>query len=110
MTISNQPNIILSNDDIQKLSELFNKSNFIMIKNAYDAISYVEAWDFLQKRNIEESFSMCDDPILYKIMNAMVELGYTRHSNTTFCLVMRRMEYLAIHGKEKFISFFEKSI
>jgi hypothetical protein len=49
-----------------------------------------------------ESFMWSDDPRVDIINAKMVELGYNGHSGASFGYTMRRMQYLARNGEEKF--------
>ncbi len=79
-----------------------------MLKNAYDAVNYVEAWDWLKTFN-EESFMLSQNPLIWKITEAMEKLGYTGHSGYSFGYTMRAMEFLAKHGKDNFLIHYAKS-
>jgi hypothetical protein len=68
--------------------------------NAWQAITLTENWEFM-KTDIE-SFMWSDDPRVDIISAKMVELGYNGHSGASFGYTMRRMQYLAKNGEEKF--------
>ena len=71
-----------------------------MFVNAWQAITLTENWEFM-KTDIE-SFMWSDDPRVDIISAKMVELGYNGHSGASFGYTMRRMQYLAKNGEEKF--------
>jgi hypothetical protein len=71
-----------------------------MFTNAWQAITLTENWEFM-KTDIE-SFMWSDDPRVDIINAKMVELGYNGHSGASFGYTMRRMQYLAKNGEEKF--------
>jgi hypothetical protein len=71
-----------------------------MLSNAWQAITLTENWDFM-KSDIE-SFMWSEDPRVNIISAKMVELGYNGHSGTSFGYTMRRMQYIAQNGEQKF--------
>lgn len=71
-----------------------------MFVNAWQAITLTENWEFM-KTDIE-SFMWSDDLRVDIISAKMVELGYNGHSGSSFGYTMRRMQYIAINGEEKF--------
>ncbi len=71
-----------------------------MLSNAWQAITLTENWDFM-KSNIE-SFMWSEDPRVNIISSKMVELGYNGHSGASFGYTMRRMQYIAQNGEQKF--------
>lgn len=71
-----------------------------MFVNAWQAITLTENWEFM-KTDIE-SFMWSDDIRVDIISAKMVELGYNGHSGSSFGYTMRRMQYIAINGEEKF--------
>ncbi len=94
--------ITLTKGDFEKLNGVMSNSNYVMIKNAYDAISQVEGWNFLKDFD-EESFSMCTDPMMTTIYRKMEELGYVYHSASSFYCVLRNMESLAKYGNKYYM-------
>ena len=79
-----------------------------MIENAYQAITVTEGWDFMKTFNDNQNgFMFSNNPMTGKIMSKMEELGYSGHSGGSFGWTMRNMEFLAKHGKDKFLSKFE---
>lgn len=71
-----------------------------MLSNAWQAITLTENWDFM-KSDIE-SFMWSEDPRVNIISAKMVELGYDGHSGASFGYTMRRMQYIAQNGEQKF--------
>jgi hypothetical protein len=71
-----------------------------MLINAWQAITMTENWNFV-KQPIE-SFSWSNDPRINIISNKMVELGYDRHSGSSFGYTMRAMQYIAQNGEDKY--------
>ena len=81
-------------------SFITNTSNRDMLVNAYDAITKANAWDFVKKDC--NSFMFSSDPIIWKITEAMNELGYYGHSGASFGIVLREMQYIAQHGIDNY--------
>ncbi len=79
-----------------------------MLKNAYDAVNYVEAWSWLKSFN-DESFMTSQSPMIWKITEAMEKHGYTGHSGFSFGFTMRAMEFLAKHGRNNFLAQYSTS-
>jgi hypothetical protein len=73
----------------------------IMLKNAHQAISLTESWDFMRTFN-EQSFMFSNNPAVSTIMKKMSQLGYDGHSGCSFGWTMRQMEFLAKNGKQAF--------
>lgn len=76
------------------------KSEILILTNAYNAISLTETWDFVSSDI--ESFMLSNDDRIDKISSMMVQLGYTGHSGCSFGLTMRSMQYIGKHGLDKF--------
>ena len=76
-----------------------------MLKNAHQAITMAEAWQFMRTFN-DQSFMFSSNPIVSDIMKKMSELGYDGHSGSSFGWTMRQMEFLAINGKEVYLQKF----
>ncbi len=91
---------IVTEEDFNSIT---NEHARIMLKNAYDAVNSIEAWDWLKSFN-EESFMLSRNPMVGKIYGEMERLGYTGHSGCSFSLTLRAMECLAKHGKHEFIA------
>jgi len=77
-----------------------NSSNKLMLVNAYDAITKADAWNFIKKDC--NSFMFCNEPIIWKITQAMSDLGYNGHSGASFGLVLREMQFIAQNGIESY--------
>ena len=82
---------------------IYDSNNRIMLKNAYQAITIAEAWDWMKNFH-GESFMFSKDAMIDKISKNMVALGYDGHSGGSYGWTMRWMEYLAKNGKEAFLS------
>ena len=76
-----------------------------MLKNAHQAITAAEAWDFMRTFS-DQSFMFSSSPIVSDIMKKMSELGYDGHSGCSFGWTMRQMEFLAKNGKEVYLQKF----
>ena len=82
---------------------IYDKNHRMMLKNAYQAITNAEAWDWM--KNFQgESFMFSNDAMIGKISRNMVTLGYDGHSGSSYGWTMRCMEYLAKNGKDAFLS------
>ncbi len=82
---------------------IYDKNNRIMLKNAYQAITNAEAWDWM--KNFQgESFMFSNDAMIGKISRNMVTLGYDGHSGGSYGWTMRCMEHLAKNGKDAFLT------
>ena len=82
---------------------IYDSNNRMMLKNAHQAITLAEGWDWM--RNFKgESFMFSNDAMIGKISKNMVELGYDGHSGSSYGWTMRWMEYLAKNGKDAFLS------
>ena len=71
-----------------------------MLKNAWQAISLTENWQFMAKP--VESYMTSQDERTKQIYKKMEQLGYYGHSGGSFGLVMREMQFIAKHGEKKF--------
>lgn len=82
---------------------IYDKNNRMMLKNAYQAITNAEAWDWM--KNFQgESFMFSNDEMISKISRNMVTLGYDGHSGSSYGWTMRCMEHLAKNGKDAFLT------
>ena len=81
---------------------IYDSNNRIMLKNAYQAITIAEAWDWMKNFH-GESFMFSKDAMIDKISKNMVALGYDGHSGGSYGWTMRCMEHLAKNGKEAFL-------
>jgi hypothetical protein len=82
------------------MSYIEDRSDVIMLENAWKAITLTENWDFVSQPI--GSFSMSNDKRINIISNKMVELGYDGHSGCSFGCTMRNMQYLVQNGEENF--------
>jgi len=82
---------------------IYDNNNRMMLKNAHQAITNAEAWDWMRNFN-EQSFMFSNDAMIGKISKNMVSLGYDNHSGSSYGWTMRCMEYLAKNGKDAFLS------
>ena len=81
---------------------IYDSNNRIMLKNAHQAITNAEAWDWI--KNFQgQSFMFSNDAMIDKISKNMVALGYDGHSGGSYGWTMRCMEHLAKNGKEAFL-------
>lgn len=87
-----------------KFDYIKNNSERKMLKNAWQAISETDMWDFVGQDI--ESFMWCNDPNIDIISSKMEDLGYNEHSGTSFGCTMRNMQYLVQFGEEKFKKLF----
>lgn len=88
---------------MNNLFEDYNEDQRIMLQSAYDTITILEAWDFLQSYNPpkETGFSFDSNPQILKIMNE-ISKAYYNHSGCTMALTMRKMQEYC-RGKKKTI-------
>lgn len=82
------------------------KTERLMLTNAYNAINLTELWDFVSSDI--ESFSFSNDSRLYEISSMMKKLGYDGHSGSSFGWTMRSMQYIARNGLDKFKLLYEQ--
>jgi hypothetical protein len=85
-----------------EFNTISDEHNRIMLKNAHQAISLTESWDFMRTFG-EQSFMFSNSPTVYTIMTKMSQLGYDGHSGCSFGWTMRQMEFLAKNGKQAFL-------
>ena len=74
-----------------------------VMSNAFHAVCDANAWEWLADFN-DTSFMFSKDPMVAKIDNNMVKLGFNDHSGASFGWTMREMEYLAKNEKDKFLN------
>ena len=81
---------------MNNLFEDYNEDQRIMLQSAYDTISRLEAWDFLQSYNPpkETGFMLDTNPKILKIMNE-INKAYGGHSGCSIALTMRKMHNIA---------------
>ena len=106
-TATNKPTMTTTDDvkitDAEFNYNIYDKNNRIMLKNAHQAITNAEAWDWM--KNFQgESFMFSNDAMISKISRNMVTLGYDGHSGSSYGWTMRCMEHLAKNGKDAFLS------
>ena len=94
-----------------KMSEYYQPGDFSfyqskweaeMLKNAYDAISKEELWNFLRDNSPPEGkgFMFWDAPELKRLMPHMEPIG---HSGASYGFTMRAMEYIAKNTWDHFV-------
>ena len=94
--------IITDISDAEFNYNIYDSNNRIMLKNAHQAITNAEAWDWI--KNFQgQSFMFSNDAMIGKISKNMVALGYDGHSGSSYGWTMRCMEYLAKNGKDAFL-------
>ena len=74
-----------------------------MYKNAYDAVTTENLWDFLKNASPPEDkgFMFWDAPELGRIYKHMEVMG---HSGCSHAITMRTIEYIAKHGWDKYVA------
>jgi hypothetical protein len=105
-TATNKPTMTTTDvkiTDAEFNYNIYDKNNRMMLKNAYQAITNAEAWDWM--KNFQgESFMFSNDAMIGKISRNMVTLGYDGHSGSSYGWTMRCMEHLAKNGKDAFLT------
>ena len=96
--VTNDINIKLNNliEDKERFDFIKDDNNKEMIKNAYNAITKADCWNYMKKD--VESYMFANDPEIWKITKAMADLGYSGHSGFSFGCVMKEMQYIAQNG------------
>ena len=90
-----------------EFNTIFDEHSRFMLKNAHQAISLTESWDFMRTFSEQQSsFMFSNSPIVSDIMKKMSELGYDGHSGCSFAWTMRQMEFLAKNGKDAYLQKF----
>ena len=79
---------------------IVNKSDRLMLVNAWKAITLTETREFV--KNNSESFMFSSNPLIAIISQAMLDLGYDLHSGSSFGYTMRTMQFIAIYGEKMF--------
>ena len=76
---------------------VYDKNDVEMLRDAYDAITQCNLWDWMRTYEPEEGrgFMFSRDPNLDAINDAM---KYTGHSGASYALVMRQMQAIAKAG------------
>jgi hypothetical protein len=82
---------------------LYDRSDAKMLKDADDAISQCELWDWLKNYSPEDGqgFMFTKHPNLDRINKAM---QYSGHSGSSYAWTMRNMEYIAKNGWQAFVN------
>jgi hypothetical protein len=83
-----------------KFEYISNRNDREMFINAWQAISQTNLWDFV--RSHIQPFALSTDQRVEVIGEKMIELGYDRHSGSSFGSTLRHMQHLAIHGEKTF--------
>ena len=102
----NKKNMTETNITDAEFNTISDEHSRFMLKNAHQAISLTESWDFMRTFSEQSSFMFSNSPIVSDIMKKMSELGYDGHSGCSFAWTMRQMEFLAKNGKEAFLQQF----
>ena len=89
--------INIGDGKFEYITDIFTRE---MLINAWQAVSQTELWDFV--REPIYSFMMSDDPRISVITKKMEELGYNRHSGSSFGITMRYIQFLAQYGEDEF--------
>jgi hypothetical protein len=101
--ITTMTEIITNITDDEFNYNIYDVNNRMMLKNAHQAITMAEGWDWI--RNFTgQSFMFSKDAMIGNISRNMVTLGYSGHSGSSYGWTMRCMEYLAKNGKDAFLS------
>ena len=82
---------------------IYDSNNRTMLKNAHQAITMAEGWDWIRNFN-GQSFMFSNDAMIGKISKNMISLGYDGHSGSSYGWTMRCMEHLAKNGKDAFLA------
>ena len=83
-----------------KFEYISNRNDREMFINAWQAISQTNLWDFVGTHIYP--FALSSDQRVEVIGEKMIELGYDRHSGSSFGSTLRHMQHLAIHGEKQF--------
>lgn len=102
MTHNDHIDINITDDEFNIIPDIHSR---YMIKNAHQAISSIECWQFMTTFS-EPSFMFSNNPILSIILKKMSQLGYDGHTGSSFGWTMRHMEFLAKNGKQVFLQQF----
>jgi hypothetical protein len=95
-----------SNVAIENFDFIEDKNERKMIENAWRAITETNMWEFVAQKI--DSFMFTKDSRVDLISKKMEELGYKGHSGVSFGCTMRKMQYLAQNGEEKFKKMYER--
>ena len=79
----------------------FEMNEKIMLRDAYQAVSVADAWDWLKEPSTpgHMGFMFSDDPM---IKNIRENITYTGHSGASFAMTMRNMQLIAKKGWVEF--------
>jgi hypothetical protein len=72
-----------------------------MLQNGWNAVNQLELWSYMEKKI--ESYTYSRDKEVDKIGNKMIELGYDMHSGCSFGWTMRKIQFIAQNGEQKFM-------
>lgn len=72
-----------------------------MLQNGWNAVNQLELWSYMEKKI--ESYTYSSDKEVDKIGNKMIELGYDMHSGCSFGWTMRKIQFIAQNGEQKFM-------
>ena len=85
-----------------------NELTRVMVKSAYDAISRLEAWEYIRtvmetQRRLgkEASFMTLYDDTINRIYYE-IDKTYGGHSGSSFAFTMRNMESIALYGEDAY--------
>jgi len=99
-SLDRSSDINCSNIGNGKFEYISNHNDREMFINAWQAISQTNLWDFV--RTHIYPFALSSDQRVEVIGEKMIELGYDRHSGSSFGSTLRHMQHLAIHGEKQF--------
>ena len=78
-------------------------STISMYKDAHQAISRCELWDWLSRFDPGDGgFMYGDKPPELERINAMIHSGPIGHSGSSYGTTMRNMQYIAKHGYDRY--------
>lgn len=83
-----------------KFDYIKQKTERIMLENAWQAINLTENWGFM--KNGIYSYMWSDAPEIDIISDKMEKLGYNGHSGFSFGWTMRQMQFIAQYGEENY--------
>ena len=94
-----EPADIPENPDFSFLAECDKN----MIQSAYNTVSRLNKWDYMRRYNpsIQTGYMFDRDPTMYEIKSA-IDCDYDGHSGSSLGYTMRRIQYIAKNGFEKF--------
>lgn len=83
-----------------------NNSDRIMYQTAYDAITQLELWNFIENFNEQNGFMFSSSPNIGRIISKIEQLGYGGHSGSSFAFTMRAMQNIANYGMDNFMNLY----